>query len=157
VISQNELDREISNIIDERLAAKQVTSPTWLTNQIVANHDEIQGDDSDWYRFCAWQHVRDSVQKNLRRFKIGEEENDRQLRLPGYERVQAGYLVQRSGEWRMVPTEQLTANEIDLKIAELQSMAAGCLDHARELTRYRATQFSGQRTLSEVLPRLSVN
>ncbi len=135
-ITQNDLQTEVDELIRIGIEAGQVMPPSWIVNEIVGRHALIDGDDVDFYRLCAFGHVRDTVRRVLRDFKGDKPETPAQLRLPGYEHLQKAYLVEREDEQQIVPLSMCTRDELENKIAEYQSMAAGCLLHADELRRY---------------------
>jgi hypothetical protein len=51
-------------------------------------------------------------------------------------RSEYGYLVTRDGDPAFVPTDQLTAEETEAKVADLRRMGDGCHKHADELEGY---------------------
>jgi hypothetical protein len=139
MMSQGDLDREVESVIKAAINKGDVLPVTWLTQAIVATHKDISGADADWYAVCGYGHVRAMVRAAVRRFKPdAESEVDRNLILPGFERVQTAYVVERDGEQNFVPTGQLTNDEIETKAVELEQMGAGCFLHAKELRRYKA-------------------
>ncbi len=72
----------------------------------------------------------------VRRYKPTAEVPEPQIILPGFERLQKAYSVERNDEPTIVPTAQLTDSEIRVKAVELRAMAAGCYQHADELERF---------------------
>lgn len=138
--SQSELIEEIKAVIDA-LEDHQPAVASWIVQGIVSAHGDIQGTDKDFYVLCAFGHVRTAVREVFRRYRVApDEEPDPQLIMPGFERLQKRYLVERDGDQIAVPIEQLTDQEIDEKIAELERMAAGCKCHAEELRRYKGSR-----------------
>lgn len=131
-----DLTAEIVAIVEARIDRGQRTEASWITHAIMKAHPGIKGDDSDFYTLCAWEHVRSEVRRAVQRYRITEEEPDRQLVLPGMVRLQRAYLVTQDKKQVVVPLPDLTTEEIESKIAELLSMAAGCQKHADELRRY---------------------
>jgi hypothetical protein len=136
-MKQGDLLDEVQAIVDAGIAANRTVPATWLTNEVIESHPDIKGRDVDWYRLCAYEHVRDTVRKVLRQYKGLPDETPRQIILPGCERLQRAYLVEREGEQTVVPIDQLTEGEITTKIREYERMAAGCIEHAEELRRYQ--------------------
>jgi hypothetical protein len=132
-----DLRTEVRAVIEEVLREGKPAEASWLTHNIVERHRSILGDDTDWYRACAYGHVRALVRLELGRYKASDDtERDEQLVLPGFTYVQRAYLVRRDDEQMLVRIEQCTLDELWAKIADLRAMAAGCIDHARELERY---------------------
>jgi hypothetical protein len=82
--------------------------------------------------------VRDTVREVLRRYKAAPEAPDPQIVLPGFERLQTGYLTERDGDQAIVPLSMMTTVELEAKAAELETMGMGCFQHAREIRRYIA-------------------
>ena len=137
MLTQADLEMEVFTVIERALAQGNVAPAAWITQSVIADHTAISGDDADWYRLCAYGHVRDAVRKCLRRYRLDPETAaDPQLTLEGFERVQKMYLVERAGDQVIVPTEQLTPTEVGDKIAELRQMGTGCFLYADELERY---------------------
>ena len=136
-ISDREMKQEVAEIVEQRIKDGEVTITSWLVMEIISRHEDITGDDADWYRVCAKAHMKGVVGQVVRRYKPSEEEEaDRQIIMPGCERLQLAYSVDRDGP-AIVPIDQLTIDEIDAKIAELSGMRAGLSQHIRELERYR--------------------
>lgn len=104
---------------------------------VISRHEQVEGEDKDFYLLCAWGHVRVVVRQVLRRYKGEPEvELDQQIVMPGFKRLQRGYLVERGKESMLVPTDQLKNEELDAKAKEYDQMAEGCRLHALELRRY---------------------
>jgi hypothetical protein len=73
----------------------------------------------------------------MRRITRRHNEDRRQLdfKRPGFPRIQDGYTVVREGKSVLVPTEQLTPDELRAKAKETRAMGEGHLAHADELDR----------------------
>ena len=149
MIKPSALLSEVDQVIRDRIEAKEVIPATWVTRVVVERHPHIRGQDADWYRFCAYETVRDAVRQCLRRLKPDPKgETDEQLLLPGFERLQKAYLVSRNEEQVGVPIELLTDDENGAKVTELRRMAAGCLEHAAELKRYHAERKAAEKRIA---------
>ncbi len=136
--SETNLFEEVSSIVTGMIEANGSAQPAWVTQQVLKKHKRISGADKAFYVLCAAEHVRDSVRRVLRKYRPDpESETDPQLVLPGYDRLQRAYLVNRGNEQVVVRIDLLTDEEIDAKIAEYQRMAAGLKKHANELRRYK--------------------
>lgn len=61
--------------------------------------------------------------------------------LPGYNRLQKAYSIKRGGVDCIVAIHKLTFEETNGKIRELQRLADGAQEHARELRRFRDTNW----------------
>ena len=136
-MTQADLEKEVEALIVSRIEKKEPSPTGWVTHTIVGNHREIEGADKDWYLLNAYENVRNTALRVARRYKGGPE-TQQEMQFPGYTRLQRAYTVERDGESAIIPTEQLSHEEIKAKIAELEAMAAGCIEHAEELRRYDA-------------------
>lgn len=135
-----DLVNEITTLIEARIGGGEPVAATWVTQEIVGLHPDVRGEDAPWYRSRAYDDVRAAVRHVVRSYKPAVEGTDEQLLLPGFERLQKAYLVSRDGDQIVVPTNQLTDEEVDAKVGELRRMAEGCHLHADELIRYRKTR-----------------
>lgn len=134
--------------IDDEIAAKvvwleqnngDVLHKDWLINAVMADHKDISGEDADFALCTARFTVQVRVERYFRDIKENEtaEKPDAQLTLPGYERLQRRYLVERGAEQVAVSPWQMTEAEIDSKAEQLRSFARGMFDHANELLRFK--------------------
>ena len=141
-MSETSVYREVREYISDKIARGEVVMVDWLTHEIVANKSAIEGDDVEFYRVCAFTHVRDVVKRCIGKYDA-KPKTDEQLILDGFEHLQVAYSVERSGHVVLVPVDQLSDAEINLRADEYMKMARGCRDHAKELRAYalsRATQ-----------------
>ena len=137
MFSEKELTAEVAELVRRGLLEGRTVQTSWLANAVISRHELIEGDDKDFYVLCAWSHVRVIVRQVLRRYKAEPEaKTDPQIVMPGFERLQRGYLVDREKESVLVPTDQLTDAELNAKANEYGRMAEGCRLHALELRRY---------------------
>lgn len=139
--SINQLVKEIRSVIDCRMSRKEPIHPDWVTQEIISSHQGVDGEDSDFYLCVGRETIRSQVRKQINRFALSPEkaiETDRQLVLPGYERLQAFYLVDIGGEQVAVPIERMTRPQRKAKATELRAMGDGCYQHADEMERYDA-------------------
>jgi hypothetical protein len=132
--------REVSNVVEERFSNGLSAKMAWITQEVVQQHPDISGADTDFYRTCAYEHVRAVCRDFLRRFDLGPVV-DPQIELPGFKGVQKAYTVKRDGEQEAVRTDLLTVEEVNAKIDELSRMMVGCQKHTLALTRYRDERF----------------
>lgn len=129
-----EINLEIERLRD---AGSKVLQPDWIAQAVTGKHQHLDGDDADFWSYAGTSFVRIEVRRAMNRFKLKPEtEADRQLVLPGYERLQEYYLVTRDDQQIAVHVDSLTHQEVEDKIAELAAMAQGCRDHVKELRRY---------------------
>lgn len=134
------LTKEIRAIIDSRIQRNDPVKPDWVTKEILDAHQEISGDDSDFYFCLAREAIRDQVRKQINRFRLTPEQAlvvDKQIVLPGFERLQRAYLIEINGDQIAIPIEKMTDAQLQTKITELEAMGDGCYQHATELKRYR--------------------
>lgn len=133
-MKQSELDAEVRGLIEKRLEAGLDTPQGWLVHEIVGRYPDIDGDDVDMYLLCAMGHVTTTVRKVLRPY-TAEDESAEQVTLPGFARVQRGYMVERDGDRVLVKTQNLTPSELRAKAKEYRQIGQGCAEHADELDR----------------------
>ena len=140
----DKLTFEIRTAAEGMLAEGRVVSPTWLTNRIVQNHQDLSGTDALWATTRSYEAVRAAVGKYIRSQRLGEgdADADRQTVLPGYERLQRHYSVDRDGEQALVPLELLTRSEALSKLQELERMRAGLEIHLNEFRRWFDDRFT---------------
>jgi hypothetical protein len=123
---------EVRKHIADKVAQGEVVVVDWMTHEIVAKHSDISGDDTEFYRVCAYSEIKRTVSKCIGKYNAKPETDD-QLVLDGFEYVQVAYTVQRNGRVELVPVDQLTDWEIESRAREYEAMAIGCRAHAREL------------------------
>lgn len=139
--SQEQLTNEVQSMFDEFVAAGRSIHVDWLANTVMDKHRDVHGTDKDFYVLCAWHHVKTSIRQVVRKSKPNEESglsSIPQLSLPGFERIQTHYHVERDGEICLIRIDELSDQEIELKVEEYERMAEGCRLHAAELRRYKA-------------------
>lgn len=134
-MAETSVYREVREFIAAKIARGEIVSVDWLTHEIVANKRGISGDDVEFYRVCAFTHVRDVVKRCVGKYDA-KPATDVQLVLDGFEHLQVAYTVERRGENVLVPVDQLTDCEIEGRAVEYEKMAKGCLAHAKELRSY---------------------
>jgi magnesium-transporting ATPase (P-type) len=137
-MTEYDLEKEVQAIIRQRIDKGQIAAANWVTEAVVSRHTKISGDDKEWYQVCAYAVIRSVVRKCVQRYKESPSlENDPQMVLEGFSRVQKAYLVERKKKQVVVPIDKLTSTEIDSKIRELRTMGQGCFEHADELSHYK--------------------
>lgn len=137
--SISQLVKEIAEITDHLVKQGIALHPDWVTQKIQSNHQNIEGDDSDFYTCVSKETIRDQVRKRINKFKIKPEQNsdvDRQLVMPGFERLQLAYVIEMDGTQIAVPLRIMSSAQRRAKSAELRAMGAGCYQHADEIDRY---------------------
>lgn len=133
-MKQSELDAEVWGLIEKRLEAGLPTPQGWLVQEIVGRYPDVDGDDVDMYLLCAVGHVTATARRVLRPY-TAEDETPGQDPLPGFARIQRGYMVERDGDRVLVKTQHLTPSELRAKAKEYRALGQGCAEHADELER----------------------
>jgi hypothetical protein len=126
---------EIRKFIADKITGGTVVHVDWLTAEIIAGKDGIDGEDVPFYRVCAHSHVRKIVSRCIGRYDA-KKEPDAQIVMDGFEYMQVAYTVNRNDEILLVPVHQCTDAELLERAAEYDRMARGCRDHGRELLKY---------------------
>lgn len=141
-MTQPELSRIVETIVEKRLGEKETVPTTWLIHAVVKKFPDVRGDDVGFYRLCAFGHVGDTVRAVLRARKERETkpDADEDDLFPGLDRVQRAYTIPRTvgdeTEQIVVPTEDMTDDEIRAKAAELDRFGRGAIAHGEELLKY---------------------
>ncbi|MBK7542485.1 MAG: hypothetical protein IPI57_12035 [Candidatus Competibacteraceae bacterium] len=139
--SMSQLVKEIASYTDDLVRLGATLHPDFVTQKILADHQAIEGDDSDFYTCVSKETIRDQVVKRIRKFKVKPESQispDNQIVMPGFERVQVAYVIDADGEQIAVPLVKMTSAQRRAKVTELRAMGAGCYQHADELERYES-------------------
>jgi hypothetical protein len=134
-MKENSIFPEIRKFIADKIASGETIAVDWLTHEIIAKKQDISGDDTEFYRVCAYTHVRDVVKRCVGKYNA-RTQSDEQLVMDGFEHLQVAYTVQRHDEIVLVPVDQLTAPEIEARAQEYEHMGLGCFAHAKELRSY---------------------
>lgn len=135
--SQQDLEREISDVIAAAIRQGNIVSTKWLTQFILSKHSEIEGPDTPFHTLCASEHVRDSVRTVTRRFKVSlTVAANPQLVMDGFERLQVAYDVEHDGEQFVIPIRRIRRSQMVAKALEIQAQVDGGTRHVREIWRY---------------------
>lgn len=130
--STTEVTREVRRIVQERIDSGIAVRVEWLTTEILAMKDKIEGEDADFYLACG----ADFIKKTVRRV-IGEydpkPETDAQIVMDGFDHLQKAYTVSRDDETTLVPVSLLSDMELEARAQEYEAMARGCIAHAKEI------------------------
>lgn len=143
-MSENDIVKELEAVLSERIRDGQSTPVPWLKHAILDRHKQIEGQDKDWYLFCASLTLSDCIRKLLKKMKTGESECDQQLRLPypGYDYLQSGYIVVRKKVNIVIPTDQCAIEELQQKIVQYAAIRDGMELHIQDLQRYIAARLA---------------
>jgi hypothetical protein len=134
------LQRKIRAIIEKALEDDQDVVAAWVAHQVIREHPRITGKDKDFWLAVGSREIRGAVQRAVSSYKVKPSMDvaDAQLLMPGFRHLQKAYLIAREDEQKVVRTDRMTDQELVEKAGELQVMAAGCVEHASEITRYLA-------------------
>ena len=130
--STTEVTREIRRIIQDKLDAGLSVRVEWLTTEIIASKDQIDGEDADFYIACGVDFIKNAVKRVIGEFKPKPDQNA-QIIMPGFDHLQKAYTVMRDEQVTLVPVTMLTDPELEARAQEYEAMAAGCTAHADEI------------------------
>ena len=136
--SKTDVTHEIRKIVTDRLNAGLIIRAEWLTTEILAMKADIDGEDADFYVACAVDFIRDTTKRCIGDYAPkASAKTDAQILMQGFDYMQRAYTVERDDEICVVPVQLLTDEEIEGRAIDLESMARGCIAHAKELRAYR--------------------
>jgi hypothetical protein len=130
------LRQEIHHIIKTRVDGGVIIRPAWLTTEVMATRNDIQGEDAPLYITLAYDTLGRMVKECIGKYEPSDK-TDRQTQLPGFEHLQKAYPIVRDQERVLVPTDQLTDEEIDARCEDLEAMSRGCIAHAEEFRTFK--------------------
>jgi hypothetical protein len=146
--SNSELKNEILEVIQKTITERRPASSAWIAMEICNNHplpDEWSGDDYEFWMMCGTSGVQSKVRAVVNQLK-NEQDKGEQLDLPGilkagFKHLQEAYFIANQSDEQsipiLLPLDQMTDEQIDVKAEEYERMAIGCQEHADELRRYR--------------------
>jgi len=138
----SDLEGEIEDKIEEmeELFPGQGVEADWVAHAVMSDHGLLPTADPDgFHHTCSMRTVREYTRRVMNRYDGSATATPNpQIILPGFERLQTHYLVDREGKQKMVRVDYLTSAERRNKATELRAMGAGCYQHAEELDRYDA-------------------
>lgn len=126
---------EVHKLIDDRISSGVLVQTHWIAQEILAQHDDIDGEDAAWYRVCTFKEVCRIAKSAIGKYK-SDEVTDEQLILPGFRHLCKAYPLTRQGALVLVPVDQCTDEELLCRAEDLDKMAKGCIEHAREIREY---------------------
>lgn len=127
----------ISSLVSNKIDAGQVVNQEWTVTEILNTYNDISGDDVDFYIIAARHWVNNEVKSVIGKFDPEIGKDNSQLVLDGFEYLQKAYPVLRGAVRQLVPVEQITDDEWELKAFEYEKMGDGCYAHAAEMRRYK--------------------
>lgn len=135
---------EIRLLVAQYVDARRICDVETICSEFISGKSEPECEDADFYLTCAYKFARETIKSVIGKYKPTDQGTDPQLKFDGYEHLQKAYPVARGGRNLLVPTQLLSDEEIAGRAHELDSMAKGCRDHAKELRDYgRKREFTG--------------
>jgi hypothetical protein len=136
-----DLTHEIASIVSERFDREQPIAASDVALHIISQHmgDFQQG--GDFASYCAWHTTRKAVGSYLCRHFRDDAGQIKQLRFPGFENLQAAYLIEVDGAPVVVPLDQLTADDLERIAQRLEREGRAKTKHAEEVRRFRRARF----------------
>lgn len=128
---------DVRKFIDDKIDNGETVVVSWITHQVISERAGVEGEDADFYRACAFDVVARVAKECIGKY-APKSQGDAQLVMDGFEYAQKAYPVDRGGDRVLVPTDQLSSDELNERAEEYERMGRGCLRHAKEL-RYLAT------------------
>jgi hypothetical protein len=138
-MSETSIYGDVRKFIADKVANGEIVVVEWLTHEIISSKSDIDGGDTEFYRVCAYTHIKDVVKRCVGKYD-SKPVLDQQLTLDGFEHLQVAYTVERDAQIVLVPVNQLTDDEIEARAKEYERMALSCRAHARELRAYQAAR-----------------
>jgi len=126
----------INSMVCSKIESGAIVNMHWATTEVLNEYANIEGQDVDFYLICARHYVSDQVKRCIKMFEPSEDQSSGQLVLDGFMHLQKAYPVDRPDGRALVPTDQLTNDELKARAAEYEKMAAGCMAHADEIRKY---------------------
>lgn len=130
--STTEVTREIRRLVQERIEGGVAVRVEWLTTEIMASKDRIEGEDADFYLACGVDFIKKTVARVIGSY-APKPTQDAQLVMDGFDHLQKAYTVMRGGQVTLVPVTLLTDAELETRAQEYEVMAEGCIAHAAEI------------------------
>jgi len=127
----------ISSLVADKIDAGKVVNQQWTVTEILNSYDDIEGEDKDFYLVTARHWIGGEVKSAIGKYEPHLGSDGTQLVLDGFEYLQKGYPVLRGTVRQLVPTDQITNEEWDIKEREYEKMGDGCYAHAAEIRMYR--------------------
>lgn len=142
--SQSDIKIDIQKWIDWLESNNgEVLHPDFIVNKVLSDWKENYGDIPDPALCASKLLVRDYTRRELNKFKLSED-SDAQITLPGFRKLQRRYMIDRNGEQVCVKIENMTIDECEAKIKEMQSMLSGLEKHIEEMIGWIENKFGKQ-------------
>lgn len=128
---------EIKTLVHGKIKRKETLDADLMTDEVLSRHPIAEWDDSSFYLCCSQRAVREEVRREIAKLvPSDDEEVNRQMILPGFERLQTYYMIHRNGAQLGLPIELITDDELLAKAEEHGAHALGHKMHADEIRRY---------------------
>jgi hypothetical protein len=125
----------IAGCVMAKIASGQIVDRKWLTLEVLANYDSIDGEHADHYRAMARRFIDGTARRVIGKLESANP-GQSEFTMEGYDHLQMAYPLKRDGELKLVPVEQASDEELEGRAKEYESMAEGALAHAAEIRRY---------------------
>jgi len=130
--STTEVTREIRGIVQDRIDSGVIVRVEWLTTEIMAMKDNIEGEDADFYLACGVDFIKNTVKRVIGGYSP-KPEQAAQIVMDGFDYLQKAYTVTRDEQVTLVPVTMLSDAELEMRAQEYEAMAKGCIAHAKEI------------------------
>lgn len=138
-MNETSVTEEIRKLIDEKIASGVVVRADWVAAGILEIKSNIDGEDVEFYRVCAYRDIVRIAKRVIGKFEVTDMTPE-QLILPGFKHLCRAYPMEREGSIVLVPVDMCTDNELHDRAHQLEEMAKGCRAHAREILDYVAAR-----------------
>jgi hypothetical protein len=137
MINEDSIYTTIRKFVSDKIDAGIGVRHDWVATEFMMLHCRIDGDDAEIYRYCTRLKVQEFARKCIAKYGANEAAVvDEQTLLPGFERLQRAYPVERDGHHITIPIHQCTNEELMARATEYDEMAKGCRIHAKEIRAY---------------------
>ena len=138
-MNENSVTKEIRALIEDKINAGVVVRADWIAAGILAIKSNIEGDDTPFYRVCAYRDIVRTARSIVDKYDATDATPE-QLVLPGFKHLCKAYPMVRDGVAVLVPVNLCTTKELTARASQLEEMAKGCRAHAREILDYIAAR-----------------
>ena len=151
-MNSKELRHLVLEEVEQRITQKRVVKISWITHGIIKKrHIPTEVKDRGFFIAGTYYGVAAIVREVIRRYKDNDAIETTQQLLPGYERLQCSYALERNGSPCIIPINEFSAEELDAKADRLRANAEGLKLHAEEMDRYRESKFGPRESKNQQL------
>tara|TARA_R110000868_G_scaffold25149_10_gene98243 strand:+ start:1510 stop:1941 length:432 start_codon:yes stop_codon:yes gene_type:complete len=130
--STTEVTREVRRVVQDKIDAGVAIRVEWLTTEILAMKDKIEGEDADFYIACGADFIKKTVKRVIGEYEP-QAQTFAQIVMEGFDYLQKAYTVSRDNETTLVPVTMLSDAELEVRAQEYEAMAKGCIKHSLEI------------------------